>query len=102
MEIYILLALVFIYVITALAENSLLTRRIWILAFIISFMLMGASLSAIHLDNEDIMLSAGQFNWYYFLYLFSTLSFTVGVINMWIYRRELLQLCRKESDDNKE
>ena len=102
MEIYILLALIFIYIITAFIENSLLTKRIWTLAFIISFVLMAISLSLLKLNGEDIMLSAGQFNWYYFLYIFATLSVAIGIINIWIYRRELWHLCRKSQDDDKE
>lgn len=102
MEIYILLALIFIYIITAFTENNLLTKRIWALAFIISFLLMGISLSLLKLNGEDIMLSAGQFNWYYFLYIFSALSVAVGLINAWIYRHELWRLCRKSDDDDKE
>ena len=102
MEIYILLALIFIYIITSFIENSLLTKRIWTMAFIVSFMLMGISLSLLKLNGEDIMLSAGQFNWYYFLYVFAALSVAIGIINIWIYRRELWHLCRKSQDDDKE
>ena len=102
MEIYILSALVFIYIITAFTENRVLTKRIWTFAFITSCALMGISLSALKLSGEDVMLSAGQFNWYYFLYVFSALSVAVGLINAWIYRRELWHLCQKSDDDNKE
>lgn len=102
MEIYILTALIFIYIVTAIAGNTLLIKRIWILAFMISFILMSFSLSALRLNGEDVMLNAGQFNWYYFLYMFSALSVAIGLINMWIYRRELWQLCRKKGDDDKE
>ena len=48
------------------------------------------------------MLSAGQFNWYYFLYVFSALSVAIGLINMWIYRREIWRLCQKSEEDDKE
>ena len=102
MEIYILIALIFIYIITAFAGNRQITKRIWALAFIFSFILTGLSLSALKLNGEDIMLSAGQFNWYYFLYIFSALSVAIGLINMWIYRHELWQLCRKSDDNDKE
>ena len=37
MEIYILIALIFIYLITAFAGNPHTTKRIWALAYIISF-----------------------------------------------------------------
>lgn len=102
MEIYILTALIFIYIITAFAGNPQITKRIWALALICSFILTGISVSALKLNGEDIMLSAGEFNWYYFLYIFSALSVAVGLINMWIYRHELWQLCRKSDDDDKE
>lgn len=102
MEIYILIALIFIYLITAFAGNPHTTKRIWALAYIISFVLMALSLSALKLNGEDIMLSAGEFNWYYFLYIFSALLVAVGLINMWIYRHELWRLCQKSDDDDKE
>ncbi|MBR1600345.1 MAG: hypothetical protein IJ677_02065 [Alphaproteobacteria bacterium] len=102
MELYILIALIFIYVITAFAGNSLLTKRIWALAFLASFILMALSLSALKLDGEDVMLSAGQFNWYYFLYVFSALTVAIGAINIWIYRRQLWQLCQKDDSVSKE
>ncbi len=102
MELYILTALVFIYIITAFAGNSLLTKRIWALAFAVSFLLMALSLSALKLNGEDVMLAAGQFNWYYFLYVFSVLTVAVGLINMWIYRRQIWQLCQKSDSESKE
>ena len=102
MELYILTALVFIYIITAFAGDSLLTKRIWALAFVVSFLLMALSLSALKLSNEDVMLAAGQFNWYYFLYVFSALTVAVGLINMWIYRRQIWQLCQKSDSESKE
>lgn len=96
MEIYVLTALVFIYIVTAAAGGELLTRRIWALALVVSVLLMTLALGALRLNNEDVMLSAGQFNWYYFLYMFSALTAAVGFINLWIYRRELWNLCRKD------
>ena len=102
MEIYILTALIFIYIITAIVGNKVLTRKIWALAYIISFVLTALSLSALKLNGEDIMLSAGEFNWYYFLYIFAALLVAVGLINMWIYRHELWRLCQKSDDDDKE
>lgn len=102
MELYILTALVFIYIITAFAGDSLLTKRIWALAFAVSFLLMALSLSALKLSTEDVMLAAGQFNWYYFLYVFSALTVAVGLINMWIYRRQIWQLCQKSDSESKE
>lgn len=101
MEIYLLTALIFIYVITALAGNKQLTQKIWILAFAMSFVLMSVSLSAIRLNGEDVMLNAGQFNWYYFLYIFAALTVAVGLINMWIYRRELWHLWQNQEEETK-
>ncbi len=102
MEIYILIALIFIYIITAFAGNALLTKQIWAVAFIMSFVLMSISLSALKLSGENVMLSAGQFNWYYFLYIFAALSVAIGLINMWIYRHELWHLCQKDENPDKE
>ena len=102
MEIYILLALIFMYIITIVIEDDLLIKRIWTLALIMSFVLMGISLIALKLNGEDVMLSAGQFNWYYFLYIFSALSVAIGLINLWIYRRQLWHLCQKDKYESKE
>jgi len=99
MEIYLLTALIFIYLITVLVGNKQLIRKIWAMAFAMSFVLMGVSLSALRLNGEDVMLNAGQFNWYYFLYVFSALTVAVGVINMWIYRRELWSLWQSPKDE---
>ena len=99
MEIYLLTALIFIYLITVLVGNKQLTRKIWAMAFAMSFVLMSVSLSALRLNGEDVMLNAGQFNWYYFLYVFSALTVAVGVINMWIYRRELWSLWQSPKDE---
>jgi len=102
MEFYLLIALIFIYIISAFTGNRHTVKRFWTMAFIFSFILMGISLGTLRLSNEDVMLNAGQFNWYYFLYIFSALCLAVGFINLWIYRHELLGLCKKNDATDKE
>lgn len=105
MELYILIALLFIYIVTAVIGSSQHTKRIWMMAWVLSFIMLGISLSAVRITNQDVMLNAGQFNWYYFLYIFGALTVALALINMWIYRHNLWNLWSQNTDeitDNKE
>jgi len=93
MELYLLSALIFIYIITLLVGISpRVIQKIWTLAFIFANILTAFSLFALRFKQQDIMLSADTFNWYYFLYIFGMLTLALGIINLWIYRRGLWHL----------
>jgi uncharacterized membrane protein len=89
MELYVFAALLFIYIITVVANNQHTVRKIWTLAFIGAAFLTAGSLFALRIKQQDVMLTADNFNWYFFLYVFGVLAFALGLINLWMYRRPL-------------
>ncbi|MBQ9270693.1 MAG: hypothetical protein IJ218_00285 [Alphaproteobacteria bacterium] len=99
MEIYVLAALLFIYIITAATGNRILVRRIWTTAFIGAAFLTSGALFALRVRHQDVMLTADNFNWYFFLYVFGGLAFALGLINLWMYRRALWDMFRSHSEE---
>ncbi|MCI7420342.1 MAG: hypothetical protein ACI4OE_05880 [Alphaproteobacteria bacterium] len=103
MELYLLIALIFIYLITAAMVNKNVVHRIWTLAFIAAFVVTAIAIGFLRVTNQDVMMSADNLNWYYLLYIFGSMSVVLGVINLWMYRRPLWQILRNDDEaDNKE
>ena len=103
MELYLLIALIFIYLITAAMVNKNVVHRIWTLAFIAAFVVTAIAIGFLRVTNQDVMMSADNLNWYYLLYIFGSMSVVLGVINLWMYRRQLWQILRNDDEaDNKE
>ena len=101
MELYLLIALLFIYLITATMVDKKVVQRIWTLAFIASFAVTSVSIGFLRITEQDVMMSADNLNWYYLLYLFGSMSVVLGVINIWMYRRALWRvLWNSETDEN--
>ena len=98
MEIYLLAALLFLYVVTAMLIGENLLQKIWTSAFICAGFLLFTALFFLRIRGQDVMLTADDFNWSFFLYVFGSLAFALGLINLWIYRRALWQMWRNESD----
>jgi len=98
MELYLLIALLFIYLITASMINKTLVYRIWTLAFIVSFIVTALAIAFLRISNQDVMMSADNLNWYYLLYLFGSLSVVLGLINLWMYRKPLWSLLKTSKD----
>lgn len=92
MEIYILAALLFLYIVTIIVGNQAMVRKIWTLSFICAAFLTASALFALRIKNQEVMLTADNFNWYFFLYVFGALAFALGLINLWMYRRALWQM----------
>ena len=99
MELYLLIALLFIYLITAAMVQKTIVHRIWTLAFISAFALTAAAIGFLRVNQQDVMMSASQLNWYYMLYLFGTMSVALGVINLWMYRKALWTILFHSSDE---
>ena len=99
MELYLLISLVFIYIITALMVNKNLVHRIWTLAFIMAFILTAISIGFLRVSHQDVMMSADSLNWYYLLYIFGSMSVVLGVINLWMYRKSLWQILKQQNDE---
>ena len=103
MELYLLIALIFIYLITAAMVNKNVVHRIWTLAFIAAFVVTAIAIGFLRVTNQDVMMSADNLNWYYLLYIFGSMSVVLGIINLWMYRRPLRQILRNDDEaDNKE
>ena len=105
MEIYILTAFLLFYLITAWLLKPRLKKKLWMSAFIIAFVVTSVAIALIHGGTQDIMLTANQFNWYYFIYLFGMISTALALFNAWIYRKELWRILfgdtsADENDDN--
>jgi hypothetical protein len=101
MELYLLVALLFVYLITAAMVEKVLLQRIWTLAFIASFVVTAVAIAFLRISNQDVMMSADNLNWYYLLYLFGSLSVVLGIINLWLYRVPLWHILRhSQSDDS--
>lgn len=99
MELYLLIALIFIYLITTAMVNKNVVHRIWTLAFIAAFVVTAIAIGFLRVTNQDVMMSADNLNWYYLLYIFGSMSVVLGVINLWMYRKPLLQILRDDEDD---
>lgn len=100
MELYLFLALFLLYVLMAIFVQKNVQRKIWTLAFVVSFIITAVSIGFLHVNNQDVMMSADQLNWYYLLYLFGSLSVVIGVINLWMYRHGLIEIFTSENDDD--
>jgi len=102
MELYLLIALLFVYLITASMVSRMQVYRIWTLAFIVSFIITAAAIAFLRVSNQDVMMSADNLNWYYLLYLFGSLSVVLGLINLWMYRKALWAVLRASGTEQKE
>ena len=79
--------------------NRNVVHRIWTLAFIAAFVVTAIAIGFLRVTNQDVMMSADNLNWYYLLYIFGSMSVVLGVINLWMYRKPLLQILRNDEDD---
>ncbi len=98
MEFYLLLSFFVIYFITSFAVNKRVLNKIWTVAFIASFAITGIAIGFIRVSQQDVMMSAGQLNWYYMLYLFGSMAVVLGVLNLWMYRKALWNILFRDSD----
>jgi len=89
MEIYLLAAMLLLYIVTAVALNKNLLRKIWLAAFVIAFAVTVTALSFLRFGNQEVMMNAVELSWYYILYLFASIMSILGVINLWLFRHPL-------------
>jgi len=87
MEFYLFFAFLLFYMITAFLLDEKTEEKIWLLAFMVSFVATSVAIGFIKMGRQDVMMNAEQLNWYYFLYLFGIISVVLGVFNLWIYRK---------------
>ena len=79
--------------------DDVLRKRIWMIAFILSFAATSIAIGFIKGSKQDVMMNVEELNWYYFLYLFGMISVVMGLFNLWIYRKELWQMMSEDSSD---
>ncbi|MBE6443252.1 MAG: hypothetical protein E7020_01105 [Alphaproteobacteria bacterium] len=87
MELYLFFAFLLFYMITAFLLDEKTKEKIWLIAFIVSFLATSMAIAFIKMGRQDVMMNAEQLNWYYFLYLFGIISVVLGLFNLWIYRK---------------
>ena len=100
MENYLFITLIFIYLITSAFLDKNVQRRIWTTGYIISFLITLIAIGYIKIYANDTLMRAGELNWYYVLYVFGSISFILGLINLWIYKSGLINIFRREQDKN--
>ncbi|MBQ7303715.1 MAG: hypothetical protein IJW75_02195 [Alphaproteobacteria bacterium] len=92
MEVFLFIALIFIYILTAFTVPAKIVKRVWILAYTAAFVITALSIMFISTSKQTVLMQESEMNWYYFLYLFGSMSVILGLINIWIYRKELIQI----------
>ena len=102
MEIFLFIALVFVYILTAFAVPELIVKRVWLLGFVAAFGLTAMSILFIHSGRQTVLMQENEMNWYYFLYLFGSISVILGAINLWIYRKFVFRLFSASDLDDEE
>ena len=102
MELYLFLALLLIYILTAFMVKKVILHKIWTLAFILAFVVTAVSIAFIRVSGQDVMMSANELNWYYLLYLFGSMSVVLGLINIWMYRKPIWSVFFNKDDDDDE
>lgn len=102
MEIFLFIALIFIYMLMAFTVPALINRRVWISAYAISFLITALSIFFISNDKQTVLMQESDINWYFFLYLFGAMSVMLGLINLWIYRKSLFEMFKENTETNKD
>ena len=102
MEIYLLVAMLLFYAITAVVLRGSLLRKIWLAAFMIAFIVTAAALSFLRFGNQEVMMNAAELSWYYILYLFASIMSVLGLINLWLFRHQLWNTLFSDDDDDEE
>lgn len=99
MEIYLLITLVLVYILTIFLIKKHSRQRLWLAAFIIAFIITGIALSFLRFTNQDIMMNAAELSWYYILYLFASIMVALGIINLWVFRHSIWNVLFSNKDD---
>lgn len=100
METYLFIALFFIYLLTAFILPERAQKRIWTVAYVLSFAVTALAIFFIKDYADETLMKVGELNWYYILYVFGSISIVLGVINLWMYKKSLISLFW--SEDNEE
>lgn len=99
MEVFLFIALFFIYLLMAFSVPATILKRVWILGFIIAFAVTSVAIMLVSTGKQTVLMQESEVNWYYFLYLFGSLSVMLGLINIWIYRKALYHIFTAEDEE---
>ena len=99
MEVYLFIALAFVYILTAFLLPKQIQKRIWTIAYIIAFAVTAIAIFFIKAYAGDTLMRVGELNWYYILYVFGSISIILGIINLWMYKRGLMDLFFSSDND---
>lgn len=100
MEIYLFIALVFMYILTVMMLPRRVQKKIWTSAYIVSFAITCVAIFFIRSYAKDMLMQAGELNWYYILYVFGAISTILGAINLWMYKKGVIALFSAADDDD--
>ncbi|MBR5154475.1 MAG: hypothetical protein IKW58_01985 [Alphaproteobacteria bacterium] len=100
METYLFITLIFVYILTAFMLPKNILKRIWTIAYILSFIITSISIFYIKLYATDTLMKVGELNWYYILYVFGSISIILGLIMLWLYKKPLINLFITPKDNN--
>lgn len=100
MEVFLFIALFFIYILMAFTVPSVIVKRVWILAYVLAFIVTAVSIVFVSTGKQTVLMQESEMNWYYFLYLFGSMSVILGLINVWIYRKALFKIFKPGADDD--
>ena len=98
MELYLFLSFILLYFLTSFFVKPTIQHKIWTFAFIIAFVVTSMSIGFLRVNQQDVMMSASQLNWYYMLYLFGSMAVVLGAINLWMYRKAIWKTLFTSSD----
>ncbi len=100
MEIYLLLAMFLAYMITVVFFDKQRLRRVWLGAFIVIFVMTAVALSFWRITNQEIMMNVVAVSWYYILYLSLSVLVVLGIINLWIFKKQLWKSLFENYEDD--
>ena len=100
METYLFIALAFIYFLTAFLLPNQVQKRIWTAAYVLAFVITCVAIFFIKSYAAETLMRVGELNWYYILYVFGSISIILGIINLWMYKREIIRLFTEDGDDD--
>lgn len=102
METYLFIALIFVYILTSFFLPKHIQKRIWTVAYIVAFVITAVAIFFIKAYAQETLMRVGELNWYYILYVFGSISIILGVINLWMYKRGLIDLFSTDDDTEDE
>lgn len=100
MELYLFLTLLIMYAVMHFLVDKKTMERVWLLSFAVAFFMTGISIAFLRTQHQDALMSVDQMNWYFILYLFGYIAMATGIINLWIYRREIYKILKKDGNED--